>query len=41
MDPRKRGSDASYADDMNGKEQLKKIGFFPMFNHIVIKNVAL
>ncbi|CAO3681582.1 unnamed protein product [Umbelopsis vinacea] len=28
MDPRKRGSDASYADDMNGKEQLKKIGLF-------------
>jgi hypothetical protein len=29
MDSRKRGSDASYADDMKGKEQLKKIGFSP------------
>jgi hypothetical protein len=26
---RKRGYDASYADDMKGKEQLKKVGSSP------------
>jgi hypothetical protein len=41
MGPRKRGSDTSHTDDMKGKEQLKKIGFSPCLNHIIIKNVAL